>query len=106
MFLHMLHLCLLILTNFRYGEAGLADKSVVLSTFKEAMDEDGKPMTNAATKLGMSRVADNAAFQTAEGMGMMVANQMPPVKAARTVYNGARMAGSMVKGMVTSGMGK
>ena len=99
------HVCLVLVTTNQI-DAGIADRSIILSTAKELMDEEGKPMTNVANKLGMSQVAEKPAFQTAEEMGMMVANKLPPVQAARTVYNGAKMAGQVVKGMITSGMGK
>ena len=78
----------------------LTNSSILLSTAKELMHEDGRPASNVIRRVAahMSQAPDSPLFRSAEGIGMTAVGRLPQVQAARMLYHGARAVGQAVAG--------
>lgn len=73
----------------------IRNRSLILSTAHEFLDEKGRPLSNIARRTGHADVADNPTFQAVEGVGMTASNMEPRMVAARKIYAGLRTARQM-----------
>ena len=77
------------LNPFKVAER-VANGSILLSTGRQVMLEDGKPVSHFARRIGADSLADSRTLQVVEWIGMNLAARVPPVQATRIVYQGAR----------------